>query len=81
LVKVSIKAEEVLRKKIKPYGARGSHIIMPKKYLGKNAIVCISGKKDEYDYSDVLFSEGAVTGSWLGGYTGKKKGKKVQLKF
>lgn len=45
-VKIENKAEqfepdEVLRKKVKPYGHRGAHVTVPVKHIEKDAIVLI----------------------------------------
>ncbi len=70
-MKIEIDAEEVLRKKTKPYGKGGCHITMPKKHLNKKVVVVIEKNNDD----ELVDSNG----SWLGGYV-KKYGKPPETK-
>ena len=37
----AIEAEEILKRKVKPFGTNGGHITMPKKYIGQDTVVLV----------------------------------------
>jgi len=55
-----VKADEVLEKKVKPYGKGGAHITMPKKHLNKNVLVVIESQKKK----KMVLSTGGAMSAW-----------------